>query len=231
MSKKLDNKVLADEGYFCCEHSSSLPAHKADIRYLAESGMWFTPTQTVCETLPDYVWNGKTLPELAHFKDLPECERESWESKNRKIIESYRGQGIRPDIRVVIGRGRTFMEYSNRFMAGTDCAYPGIIPGFSMADELEKLVELYGCSPYEALKAATVNPAEHIGIGEKKGRVREGMDADLVVLNGNPLADIGCVRKVQMVIQGTNLYDEETVRAFCSEAGFLKREEIEFIHW
>ena len=231
MSKKLDDKVLADAGYYCCEHSSSLPSHKADIRYLAEAGMWFTPTQAVCETLPDYVWNGTMLPELKHFKDLPECERESWESRNRKIIESYRSQGVRPDIRVVISRGRTFLEYSDRFMAGTDCAYPGIIPGFSMADELEKLVELYGCTAFEALKAATVNPAAHIGLEEKKGSIREGMDADIVVLAGNPLADIGNVRKVSMVFQGTNLYDEETIRAYGSEAGFLKKEEIEFIHW
>ena len=171
------------------------------------------------------------LPELEHFKDLPECERKSWENRNRKIIESYRSQGVRPDIRVVIGRGRTFLEYSDRFMAGTDCAYPGIIPGFSMADELEKLVELYGCTAFEALKAATVNPAAHIGLEEKKGSIREGMDADFVVLDGNPLADIGNVRKVRMVFQGTNLYDEETIRAYGSKAGFLKKEEIEFIHW
>ena len=57
------------------------------------------------------------------------------------------------------------------------------------------------------------------------------MDADFVVLDGNPLADIGNVRKVRMVFQGTNLYDEETIRAYGSEAGFRKKEEIEFIHW
>ena len=66
---------------------------------------------------------------------------------------------------------------------------------------------------------------------EKKGSIREGMDADFVVLDGNPLADIGNVRKVGMVFQGTNLYDEETIRAYGSEAGSLKKEEIEFIHW
>ena len=49
MSYFVDSKTLRDWGYHCCEHSSSLPRHAADIEYLAKSGMWFCPTQVVCE--------------------------------------------------------------------------------------------------------------------------------------------------------------------------------------
>ena len=43
--------------------------------------------------------------------------------------------------------------------------------GRSLHDELEKLVTLYGCSNYQALKAATANPAEYIGLEGEKGRM------------------------------------------------------------
>lgn len=205
MSKKMKATELADEGYYCCEHSSSLPKDPEDIRYLAKSGMWFCPTQAVCETLPDYVWNGKKFSDLKEYPLLPEHVRASWEADNERICESYRRQGIRPDIQVVIDRGKTFLENSDRFMAGSDCAYPGMIPGYSLLDELEKLVALYGCTPYEALKAATYNPALHMGLYEKKGRVAAGLDADLLILRENPLSDISNVRKRKALIQAGKL--------------------------
>ena len=49
MTKKMDHRELADLGYVCCEHTSSLPKDPETIRYLAENGMWFCPTQVVCE--------------------------------------------------------------------------------------------------------------------------------------------------------------------------------------
>lgn len=223
MSKLVDDRILADEGYSCCEHSSSLPGKKEDIRYLAASGMWFCPTQAVCETLPDYVWNGKKLSDIREYGLLPDYAREEWEESNRKICESYRVQGVRPDIQVVIDRGKTFFEYSSLWMAGSDCPYPGMIPGFSLLDELEKLVALYGCTPYEALAAATAKPAMYMGISQKKGRVCRGMDADLVILKENPLSDISNIRTVKSVIQGGQLWDKETLQRRLDAAAKLSR--------
>ena len=140
MSYFVDAKLLADWGYACCEHSSSLPSHLADIQYLAKSGMWFCPTQVVCETLPDYVWAGKQFADLEHYEYVPQLIREDWERRNRKIIAGYKNRGLKPDINVIIRRGKTFMEHSDRYMAGSDTLYPGMIAGFSLHDELEKLV-------------------------------------------------------------------------------------------
>ncbi len=227
MTKKMDHKELADGGYVCCEHTSSLPSDPETIQYLAESGMWFCPTHVVCETLPEYVWNGKRLDSVPHFKDLPEFVQKDWEEQNQVIVENYRKLNVHPDFQTIIDRATTFLKYSKRVMAGTDCAYPGVVPGFSLAQELENLVNVYGMSIYEALCAATCNPAGHTGIGEKKGKLKPGMDSDLVVLQGNPLADIGNVRFVQRVVQGNFTWDKEALQQFLAADSKLKKEEEE----
>lgn len=229
MTKKMDDKILADEGYICCEHTSSLPSDPETIRYLAVSGMWLCPTHVVCETLPDYVWNGKQLKDLPHYMDLPEYVRSHWEEANQEIIANYRELNVHPDFQTIIDRGKTFLKYSKKVMAGTDCPYPGIIPGFAMADELEKLVDVYGMARYEALCAATCFPAEHMGIEKQKGRIEEGMDSDLVVLEGNPLEDVGNVRKIKWVFQGTRFWNKEALQQFLIAGSKIKKEEIEFI--
>ncbi|MBS7525381.1 amidohydrolase family protein [Fusibacter paucivorans] len=211
MSYHVDHKTLCDWGYHCCEHSSSLPNDPESIAYLAEAGMWFCPTQVVCETLPDYVWNRKKLTDLPHYEYVPQKIRDFWEAKNEKIIEGYKRRGMKPDINVVINRGKTFMAHSKRVMAGSDTMYPGMIAGFSLHDELYKLVHLYGQTNGDVLRMATVNPAAYIGLSDCKGQVRVGFDSDLLLLNGNPLEDITATQKIEGVMKGETYYDRSAL--------------------
>ena len=71
--------------------------------------------------------------------------------------------------------------------------------------------------------------AEHIGIAGEKGRILQGMDADVIVLDGNPLEAIGNIRKIRFVFQGKQYWSNEMLQGFLKEAGRLKQEEIEII--
>jgi imidazolonepropionase-like amidohydrolase len=77
-----------------------------------------------------------------------------------------------------------------RFMAGTDSPNPFVVPGRSLHDELELLVQA-GFTPLEALQCATRNPAEYLGRLDTVGTVEKGKIADLVLLDADPLEDIG----------------------------------------
>jgi imidazolonepropionase-like amidohydrolase len=209
MSYHVDHKMLCDWGYHCCEHSSSLPNDPEAIAYMAKAGMWFCPTQVVCETLPDYVWNGKKFSDLPQYAYVPQVIRAFWEEKNQKIIAGYKRRGLKPDINVVINRGKVFMAHSKRVMAGSDTMYPGIIAGFSLHEELHKLVTLYGQTHSDVLRMATVNPAEYIGLGHRKGRVAEGYDSDLLLLSDNPLEDITATQRIKGVMKGNTYYDRQ----------------------
>lgn len=91
-------------------------------------------------------------------------------------------------------------------LAGTDVGAPYAIPGFSLHDELELLVEA-GLTPMEALRAATVAPARVVGVGDFVGTISEGAAADLVVLDADPTAEIGNTRRIRAVIRGGRLLD------------------------
>ena len=61
-------------------------------------------------------------------------------------------------------------------MAGTDATLPFVIEGFSLHDELQRLIDA-GFTPFDALKAATVTPAEFLEISDKVGTVAVGKNA------------------------------------------------------
>jgi imidazolonepropionase-like amidohydrolase len=86
------------------------------------------------------------------------------------------------------------------FLAGTDTP-PGVnvFPGFSLHDELQLFVQA-GFTPLEALQTATLNPAVFFGREGEMGTVENGNLADLVLLDANPLEDIGNTRKIAGVV-------------------------------
>ena len=84
-------------------------------------------------------------------------------------------------------------------LAGSDAPFPFCVPGFSLHDELELLVEA-GLSPTEALQSATIRPAEFLGRDGSLGTVEQGKVADLVLLDGNPLEDIRNTRRIAAVV-------------------------------
>ena len=53
-----------------------------------------------------------------------------------------------------------------------------------------------GMDEFDALRAVTINPAEHIGIADRVGSLEEGKDADIVIVDGNPFDVTGVIRHV-----------------------------------
>jgi hypothetical protein len=93
------------------------------------------------------------------------------------------------------------------FLAGTDALNPYCFPGFSLHDELALLVQA-GLTPMEALQAATINPAVYMGRSDQLGTVAKGKLADLILLDANPLNDIGNTKRISAVFLGGRLFDK-----------------------
>ncbi len=83
--------------------------------------------------------------------------------------------------------------------AGTDTPIGYAIPGYSLHNELDILVRA-GMAPLEALRAATMRPAEFLHLQDEMGTIDVGKRADLVLLTANPLDDITNTRKIDTVI-------------------------------
>ncbi|MCA6075015.1 amidohydrolase family protein [Fulvivirga sedimenti] len=88
--------------------------------------------------------------------------------------------------------------------AGTDAGNAGIVPGFSIHDELQHLSDI-GIDNKYVLDAATKMAADWIG--SNTGVIQGGKAADLVILNDNPLQDIRNTRNIYAVIVGGKYLD------------------------
>jgi imidazolonepropionase-like amidohydrolase len=100
-------------------------------------------------------------------------------------------------------------------LLGTDSGTGGmgIVPGYSIHDELRILVE-NGFSPYEALVTGTVNAAivvERMTGDGNFGTIEVGKRADLILVRGNPLQDVANIREPLGVMAAGRWYSQETL--------------------
>jgi imidazolonepropionase-like amidohydrolase len=91
-------------------------------------------------------------------------------------------------------------------LAGTDEQNPYCMPGFSLHDELARLVAA-GLTPLAALQAATINPARFLHATDSLGTVDVGKLADLVLLDGDPRIDVRNVSRIDAVVVNGRLID------------------------
>ena len=86
-----------------------------------------------------------------------------------------------------------------RILAGTDAPIGDLTPGYSRHKELQLLVEA-GLSVWEALRSATITPAEFFNLEHPTGSLDVGKFADIVILNNNLLNDIKHTQDIYKVI-------------------------------
>lgn len=87
-----------------------------------------------------------------------------------------------------------------------------IIAGLRYHDELT-LLAAAGLTPAEVLRAATIDAARFAGLDRDYGSIAAGKRADLVLLDADPLADIGASRKIAAVVLNGHLYDRARLNA------------------
>ncbi|MFF1573500.1 amidohydrolase family protein [Leifsonia sp. NPDC058292] len=115
------------------------------------------------------------------------------------------------DLPAVLASVRALHEAGVDILVGTDVSFPlpmfgGMAHGASVHHELQLLVRA-GLTPTQALRAATATPARRFGLGDR-GRIRESLRADLVLVDGDPTTRISDTLDIRQVWRrGTPLFD------------------------
>jgi len=170
---------------------------------LAGGGVWLTPTTYFSAYLTLMPLDSSIVrdPRLNY---LPRSIRDLTQYVVPKERFS-RAARRSPNVGVYETRARLIRicrDQGVRFLAGTDTGpYGPMIPGFSLHDELARLVA-DGLTPLQALQAATINPARFFRATDTAGTIASGKRADLVLLDANPLTNINNIRRINAVVIG-----------------------------
>lgn len=108
----------------------------------------------------------------------------------------------RGDTRIVENRRRmvrALHERGARLLVGTDSGFELAEPGRALHDELAEFVAS-GFTPYEALRAATVDAAEFLGETDEFGQIAAGLRADFFLVPENPLTDVSAAAQPELVV-------------------------------
>jgi imidazolonepropionase-like amidohydrolase len=184
-----------------CSSENLAPLYAKFVR----NGTYVTPTFTAQVEVA--VWPTRSVPGDSLARYLP------------KVVRDYVAEifpmpdSIPPNADSV---GRAMLEKRLRQVAamqragvhiltGTDAPLRNSPPGFGLHEEMTLLAR-GGMSPFEVLRAATIEPARYFGMLDSAGTVDAGKLADLVLLDASPLVEIANIRRISAVIANGRLF-------------------------
>lgn len=174
------------------------------IKTLAQNNVFQTPTFTINRFLTKPVFGNASFRET--FKLVPPSIGKGWEVRSSRLLHNQADDAAKAFDDWAMSMIPRLNQAGVPIMAGTDAPIGFLTPGASLHEELVFLVEA-GLSPQQALKAATYTPATFFGLEKTTGTIANGMTADLVLLNANPLDDIRNVAKIETVIKHGYIID------------------------
>lgn len=173
--------------------------YKEDVRELLEAGIYGIEHGVLDEKLsPDddlvKLWKRSG----AHF--VPTVNAMNYEKDPNRLVNSIHNLKVLYDAGIPIAMG-------------TDTMYE-MMSGEFTHKELAYYVEA-GLSPMEAIVLATGNSAKHLGIDNRKGYIKEGFEADLILLEKNPAEDISNLDLIDKVfLKGNIVYSQKSIQSY-----------------
>lgn len=167
-----------DVGIRSIEHGTTLD--EKNLELMAEKGMWWVPTCVAA-------W-AKTSDELNPIVDAESARQREFcvavMEKNRKALQMALEKGV-------------------NIATGTDSGAPFVHHSI-VAKEVELLIQ-YGMKPIDALTCATLNGAKLCGIDNITGSLESGKAADVILVDGDPLADITVLNNIKRTYRSGDL--------------------------
>ena len=189
-------QMCIDAGFDTIEHATFMTVDHA--KQMAEKGIAWTPTIMAYTLLYDICKENLEKNAGKPVND-PVMQKE---------MKDY--QYFEPAYKAYRDHFKEFYDTGVTVIAGTDMVmYQS--PLLPLPRELQYMVE-YGITPVQAIQTATSNPAKVLGVENERGLVKEGLDADLLVVGGDLSKDITCLNDVKLVTLGGKRVFEDGIR-------------------
>ena len=187
------------------------PTRLADaVRRSREANTWVVPTMALWETLMG-VPSLDALKGYSELKYMPPNMVKGW-------IEAHENRLKSPQLDVAMGRRvadnrmqilKALHDGGVRILMGTDAPQQFSVPGFSLHRELSEMREA-GLTPYQILESGTRNVGAYFSAKDDFGTVAAGKRADLLLVDANPLDNIGnLARRFGVMVRGRWIPESE----------------------
>jgi imidazolonepropionase-like amidohydrolase len=231
----LDSIDHAEEYLYTAFRDAGAEGIPDAVAQTRDAGAWVTPTLVAFAAIGDQIADAQALDRRAELRFIDPARRARWLTPaNRYLRDFAPGDAVRlrDQLAFLELLVRRLHEGGVPLLAGTDAGVafgvPYVLPGWSLHEELARLGAC-GLSPYEVLAAATVQPARFLGREAEFGSVRVGARADLLLLAGDPLQDLGqAARPLGVLLRGRWLPREELAAGLAGLEA-LYRDEAEFL--
>jgi hypothetical protein len=185
------------DGYTAIEHGLTLqpaPSRADVIGFMKGSGASITPAVAIGGNVEEFLAR-RTQPDMrtACLVDSPGKLTSAQAAQARRSTDL---SGIVVHARNALHEYADMLESGIRVSIGGHGKPPGLITHWEMW-----ALTLGGATPMNVLKAATVNGAYKLGMQDRIGALAEGMDADFVILDANPLDDIYNTLEIASVVR------------------------------
>ena len=216
--KKLDKALMKqiisegkEKGMLTTAHAS----YKEDVRELLEAGIYGIEHGILDEQIESdddiiRLWKESG----AHF--VPTVNAMTYEKEPMRLVNSIHNLKVLYDAGIPIAMGTDNMLE----MLGGDVEHK----------ELAYYVEA-GLTPMQAIMLATKNGAEHLGVAERKGMVKPGMEADLILLEKNPAENISNMQFIDKeFLKGKIAYSQKPIK-FYDIPGYTYHDDVKTISY
>ncbi|QXP56661.1 amidohydrolase family protein [Cellulophaga sp. HaHa_2_95] len=197
-----DKKISELGSYFMAKNEITEEQINTAIAFYLKHGTVLDPTLGlgVIRTMQE----GELMETIE--PDAGKMAYELFEGKRfRSGLNAIRAEQAKKDIMksaAVIGK---FYKAGIPVVAGTD----NFAPGFGLFLELETYTKYGDLTPLQAIQTATIVPATAMGRGDETGTLEIGKEADIAILEKNPLENIENLRTVEAVVTNGNYYESE----------------------
>ncbi len=184
---------------------------------LRDHHIWVVPTQALAERWLSASMTTAACATAPEMKYMDAATAKRWADAKDGSMNDVRYKKENFDQFLKLRRKLIFECQKNGvgMLLGSDAPQVYNVPGFSIHHELKYMVNA-GLTPFEAMQMGTVNVARFFN-RDDAGSVKAGNVSDLVLLTGNPLADIGNTSRIEGVMLGNRWLSKEFI------AGELKK--------
>jgi hypothetical protein len=180
------------------------------VKLSKDNSVWIVPTQALFDR-----WFSPTpanqLVEEAEMKYMSAETRKNWVNSKNNLTETsnYDPDQWQRYNQIRYQLIKALHDNGQGLLLGSDAPQVFNVPGFSIHHELKGMLDA-GLTPLEALQIGTINPATFFE--GNFGQIKEGMEADLILMDKNPLEDLNNLKNPAGVMARGQWLDNELIK-------------------